>query len=228
MNVSPLAPILPERAAAPGAAPVGAPLRTGADFQSFLSLITAQLRNQDPLQPIESTQFVAQLASFSTVEQLIGVNDRLDAMAERAGGDQASLATWIGRAAGAVDGRFRATGAPVPFDVPAVAGALGIQARVLAPDGTPVDSFDLPSASPASAIWDGEAAAPVPPGTELRIELAYIGPDGVIEGRAATVLREIVGLRGTGEGPVFDLADGGSLRPAEIGSLRSAGDRPAP
>ena len=52
-----------------------------ADFDSFLNLLTAQLRNQDPLQPIDSTQFVAQLASFSTVEQLIGTNERLDALA---------------------------------------------------------------------------------------------------------------------------------------------------
>ncbi len=226
MIVSPLSPILPETGAAPQATPADSALRSGADFQSFLALLTAQLRNQDPLQPIESTQFVAQLASFSTVEQLIGVNRRLDGLAEQAGGDQAGLATWIGRFAGAVDGRFRATGAPVAFEVPAVAGAIGIRAEVLAPDGAPVDSFDLPSAARTSGVWDGVVMAAVPSGTELRIELVYAGPDGAIDRRPAPVLREIVGLRGTGEGPVFDLADGGSLRPAEIASLRSTGDGP--
>lgn len=51
------------------------------DFDTFLSLLVAQLRNQDPLQPIESTEFVAQLASFSSVEQQIETNAKLDDIA---------------------------------------------------------------------------------------------------------------------------------------------------
>ena len=47
------------------------------DFETFLKLLTAQLRNQDPLQPMDSTEFVAQLASFSAVEQQVRANDRL-------------------------------------------------------------------------------------------------------------------------------------------------------
>ena len=53
------------------------------DFQSFLQLLTAQLRYQDPLAPLDSTQFVAQLAGFSTVEQLVNANRRLDEIAAR-------------------------------------------------------------------------------------------------------------------------------------------------
>ncbi|MEO1532985.1 MAG: flagellar hook capping FlgD N-terminal domain-containing protein, partial [Pseudomonadota bacterium] len=72
------------------------------DFESFLTLLTAQLQNQDPLQPIDSTEFVAQLASFSTVEQLIGTNERLDALTQDvAAGDLAALAGWIGQEASA-------------------------------------------------------------------------------------------------------------------------------
>ncbi len=51
------------------------------DFETFLTLLTAQLRNQDPLQPIDSTEFVAQLASFSAVEQQIETNAKLDDIA---------------------------------------------------------------------------------------------------------------------------------------------------
>jgi len=53
------------------------------DFQNFLRLLTAQLRYQDPLSPTESTQFVTQLASFSTVEQLVNANSKLDAIGDR-------------------------------------------------------------------------------------------------------------------------------------------------
>ena len=43
-----------------------------ADFETFLRLLTTQLRNQDPLAPIESTEFVAQLAAFSSVGVVFG------------------------------------------------------------------------------------------------------------------------------------------------------------
>jgi flagellar basal-body rod modification protein FlgD len=44
----------------------------------FLKLLVAQLKNQDPLAPQDNTQFVAQLAQFSSLEQSMGINDRLD------------------------------------------------------------------------------------------------------------------------------------------------------
>jgi flagellar basal-body rod modification protein FlgD len=43
----------------------------------FLTLLVAQLRNQDPLNPAESTEFTAQLAQFSSLEQLQNINDAL-------------------------------------------------------------------------------------------------------------------------------------------------------
>jgi flagellar basal-body rod modification protein FlgD len=68
------------------------------DFQTFLTLLTTQMRNQDPLKPMESTEFVAQLASFSGVEQQIRANDRLDSiLGVLSGGSADGLAAWIGR-----------------------------------------------------------------------------------------------------------------------------------
>jgi flagellar basal-body rod modification protein FlgD len=43
----------------------------------FMSLLVAQLKNQDPLAPQDSTQFVAQLAQFNSLEQLMSINQRL-------------------------------------------------------------------------------------------------------------------------------------------------------
>ncbi len=45
----------------------------------FLKMLMAQLQNQDPLSPMDSTDFSAQLAQFSSVEQLQGINDSLEA-----------------------------------------------------------------------------------------------------------------------------------------------------
>lgn len=43
----------------------------------FLKLLVTQLQNQDPLQPQDGTEFVAQLAQFSSLEQLMGINQGL-------------------------------------------------------------------------------------------------------------------------------------------------------
>lgn len=48
--------------------------------QSFLQLLVAQLKNQDPLQPQDGTQFVSQLAQFSTLEQNIQMRTDLDSI----------------------------------------------------------------------------------------------------------------------------------------------------
>lgn len=47
---------------------------------SFLTLLTAQLQNQDPLEPIANHEFVAQLAQFSSLEQLVGMQDTMEAV----------------------------------------------------------------------------------------------------------------------------------------------------
>ncbi len=46
----------------------------------FLKLLTAQLSNQDPLQPVDNQAFIAQLSQFSSLEQLQGVSARLDTL----------------------------------------------------------------------------------------------------------------------------------------------------
>jgi flagellar basal-body rod modification protein FlgD len=46
----------------------------------FLRLLVSQLENQDPLQPAKDTEFVAQLATFSSLEQLIDMNERMDSV----------------------------------------------------------------------------------------------------------------------------------------------------
>lgn len=50
------------------------------DYNSFLRLLIAQMKNQDPMKPIDATQYISQIASFSNVEQAVQTNAKLDAL----------------------------------------------------------------------------------------------------------------------------------------------------
>lgn len=50
----------------------------GSERNMFLSLLVAQLKNQDPLAPQDGAQFVAQLAQFNSLDQLIGIKQSID------------------------------------------------------------------------------------------------------------------------------------------------------
>jgi flagellar basal-body rod modification protein FlgD len=55
----------------------------GEDRETFLKLLVAQLKNQDPLAPQDGAQFVAQLAQFSALDQLININEQLGELLKR-------------------------------------------------------------------------------------------------------------------------------------------------
>ena len=76
--------------------------KSSVDYQSFLKLLIAQMKNQDPTSPMESTEYVAQIASFSQVEQSVQINQKLDQMLQASSLSQA--AALIGRTVTSEDG----------------------------------------------------------------------------------------------------------------------------
>lgn len=50
------------------------------DYNAFLKLLLEQLKNQDPTEPMKSTDYMAQMATFSQVEQTVKTNNKLDAL----------------------------------------------------------------------------------------------------------------------------------------------------
>jgi len=58
--------------------PVQAAKASAVDYDAFLKLLVAELKIQDPTNPMKSSEYIAQLASFSNVEQTIQTNEKLD------------------------------------------------------------------------------------------------------------------------------------------------------
>src|SRR5689334_22506516 len=101
-----------------------APAATGSKElgkDELLKLLTAQLANQDPLQPVDNQAFIAQLAQFSSVEQLQAVSSRLDTLLlATASANQMNTASLVGK-----DVSFKADGVDV-----AAGGPSSLQVKV--------------------------------------------------------------------------------------------------
>ena len=54
--------------------------KTAVDYQSFLKLLIAEMKNQDPTNPMDTSQYMSQFAQLSTVEQAMQTNSKLDAL----------------------------------------------------------------------------------------------------------------------------------------------------
>jgi flagellar basal-body rod modification protein FlgD len=211
------------QASAARAAPAAAPSMITADFQTFLRLLTTQMQNQDPLNPMESTEFASQLAQFSGVEQQVRTNDLLTGL-------QAGLATQgMGQLGGWIGMEARAE-MPVNFEGQTVtlAGAPNVLAdrmELVVRDarGLVVQQIPVPL-SADRFTWDGTdlSGNTVPEGVYSFTIQNWSGED-MIEERGAMVYSIIEEAQLVG-GEVWLTMQGGLSIPAEtvLGLRRAA------
>lgn len=200
--------------------PEGSANELAGDFETFLKLLTTQMRNQDPLKPTDSTEFVAQLASFSGVEQQVRTNDSLERIFDLLAGSNAEgLASWIGREVRA-PGNADFSGSPVDVAVTPVPDAdrsvlvvkndfdqivarrtLNAVDGRIAWDGRDASGAELPHGSYGFAVesYRGDTLLDTRPGlvfskvTEVR--LADGMPELVLEGGSNVVLDAVSAIR---------------------------------
>lgn len=135
------------------------------DFQTFLKMLTAQARFQDPLQPIDSTEYAAQLAQFSMVEQQVKTNGFLSGLEAQFGASNlAALSGWIGMDVRA-PGPFNFDGAPIDLTFQTKPGANSAALVVRAADGSEVQRIEIPRDA-TQVTWAGvsETGKPLPNG----------------------------------------------------------------
>lgn len=114
------------------------------DFETFLLMLTTQMENQDPLNPIESEDFAVQLATFSGVEQQVRTNQLLENLAGGMGvTGLAQLAGWVGMEARVV-APVAFDGSPVEVSVSPAPGSDSAELIVLDPFGNEVARQAVP------------------------------------------------------------------------------------
>lgn len=131
----------------------------GEEFNTFLRLLTAQMRNQDPLAPLDSTQFVEQLATFSSLEQQVRSNSSLETIATMMNDMTGLLASqWLGQEVSIEAPKIPYLGSSVKFSVEAPEGTERSILTIKDANGSMVWSEEL---APGSGVhsWNGQLAS---------------------------------------------------------------------
>lgn len=122
------------------------------DFNTFVTMLTVQIKNQDPLNPMESSEFAVQLATFAGVEQQVRTNDLLREIATAKGG-LGEAGSLIGQKV-RVQGDMMHTGEGIQLSLPGNPVADDARLVISKPDGSIVARFDVPHQK-AEFGWDG-------------------------------------------------------------------------
>lgn len=139
------------------------------DFDTFLTLLTSQLENQDPLEPLSSEQFTQQLVQFSQVEQQIATNDQLESLVSLSlAAQHGALVDYIGKSVEGESDRARLSNGTATWSYELDQDADNVSILVLNEANRPVRSTTGDTdAGLNSFVWDG------------RDDLGNTLPDGV-------------------------------------------------
>ncbi|MFQ5538724.1 MAG: flagellar hook assembly protein FlgD [Gemmatimonadota bacterium] len=180
--------------------------------EEFLKLLVAQLKNQDPLNPTNPEQMASQLAQFSSLEQLVNLNERFDAQLESNAGMAAALNNSaavgvLGKTVMAVGNGVAVTGSGQERVTVAVEGAGSAVLTLYDAEGVKVGSREVgPVGGGRQEIELGEAAAGLAPG-RYRYELTVTGADGTPLQVQTFEHTRIEGVRYGPQGPVLISGD---------------------
>jgi len=191
------------------------------DFETFLKMLTAQMENQDPLNPIESSDYAVQLATFSGVEQQVRSNELLEQLGQKMGlMGMAQLAGWVGMEARApTPGYF--SGSPMTLAPGQVAGADLAVLVVRDANGVEVNRGEVPT--PARAMeWAGVGAdgTPLAPGV-YSFELESYGNGDLLSVDPVEVYSRVTEARNEGGETVLILEGGFKVPASSVNALRS-------
>ena len=129
------------------------------NFETFLSLLTAQLRNQDPLSPVDSNEFTGQLTQMAGVEQQLLTNDLLTSLlAAQQGTGLTTAATYIGKEATAVWSATRIEDGAASWSYELAGEASEVTLQVLDGSGNVVWSGEGPGKTDGvhDFTWNGQ------------------------------------------------------------------------
>jgi flagellar basal-body rod modification protein FlgD len=152
--------------------------------EAFLKLLVAQLQNQDPLNPQENHEFVAQLAQFSSLEQSIGINDRLDALTlQNQGMQNSQIVGMVGKQATVKGNIVTLSGqgaiVPVSFTLKDPAAEATVVIRDAAGRNVRTIPVSAKAAGTVTVTWNGQSDSGNPqPAGPYQVTITAKNADG--------------------------------------------------
>ena len=194
---------------------------SASQFETFLKMLTTQIKNQDPLNPMEGTEFAVQLATFSGVEQQVQTNQLLSSLVEKTGSDSLTqLSSWIDKEV--------CTTAPVWFDGSSLSLQLddwdsGASASLVILDaqGREVGKTNISSHAAGDYIWSGEIQGGKAPAGQYTFRIDVEKDGSTIESNAVGAYTSVTGVKLDKDGTVLSLTGGRSATLDEITGVRS-------
>ena len=190
-------------------ASAGAAADLSSNFDTFLTLLTEQLQNQDPLNPMQSEEFVNQLVQFASVEQLIGSTQSLEnILALQAADTRMASADFIGKEVTVSGTSAALKGGEARWQYGLGRQAESVEISVADADGRIVRTYkNQPSAQgPHDFVWDGRDNS----GNALaegvyRIEVVAKDADGARMEVPVRVTGRVTGVDLSGEDPLVEI-----------------------
>lgn len=198
----------------------------GDDYTSFLKLLTAQIQNQDPLQPMDSTAFVSQLAQLSQVEQAVSMNANLEQLNAKFSAISAmSDIQLIGREVTLSTDRLELSGGKASFDYQLASPAGLVKAVIKAGDGTVVREYTGLAGTAGGKMhtvnWDGldKDGLPVPDAV-FTVEMEAETTDGNPVSASTFASSRVEEVSFDTSAPVLILRNGDTVRSAQLETIR--------
>ena len=193
------------------------------DYEMFLKLLTTQMTNQDPTNPMDSSDYAVQLATFSQVEQQVKTNELLENLGLQMGLlGMSEYAGWVGMEARAdAPARFDGTNA-VTLSPNPVRGATETVLLVEDAAGNTVARTPIAvSSDPIS--WPGtDASGNALPAGMYAFKLESYNNGTLLSTDPVETYNRIVEAQGTENGAVLVLAGGSTIEPGAVSALRES------
>lgn len=190
------------------------------DFNTFLKMLTTQLKNQDPLKPIDSADYAVQLATFSGVEQQVKTNQLLEGLSSQFGVmGMSQLAAWVGQEA-RTSGPVWMDGDAVTLAIEPKAGANRAVLVVHDENGTMVAREDM-AANTTAYEWRGMdiSGTPLPTGKYSLTVESYSGETSIGTSNVQAYSRILEAKNGP-QGTTLILEGGIEVAAKDITALR--------
>lgn len=165
------------------------------DREDFLALLVAQLQNQDPLNPLESAEFSSQLAQFSSLEQLMQINDGIESLSGTSNGGQVDALALLGRDVRAASDQVEVVGgehSDLSFDL-STSGTVDVE---ISSGDVSFGTFSLGDRGAGThslVLSDLDGVPPLPDGT-YNVTVRSLGTSGTPEPVPTWVLGQVTGV----------------------------------